>query len=214
MTSGAFEPFVSALERGFVVAIATESFFGLLADAAHPDAVERLSSLKPRGADKGMPLVLPDRAAWDALVVEVPRAASVLADAFWPGGLSVALRAAPTLDRRLLLDGRVAVRVPGASPAAELARVFGRPLTATSANLPGEPPATTALAVERAFAEPLRNGTLTVWRDEAPGGLPSTVVVVEGNRAWIAREGAVGRESVEKVLETVGVSLDAREAHR
>jgi L-threonylcarbamoyladenylate synthase len=113
-----------------------------------------------------------------------------------------------------LLDGRVAVRVPGASPAAELVRAFGRPLTATSANLPGEPPATTALAVERAFGEALRAGALTVWRDEAPGGLPSTLVVVEGNRARIARDGAVKRESVEKVLETVGGSLDSREAHR
>jgi tRNA A37 threonylcarbamoyladenosine synthetase subunit TsaC/SUA5/YrdC len=142
------------------------------------------------------------------------RTASALADAFWPGGLSVALPAAPALDRRLLLDGRVAVRVPGPSPAAELARAFGRPLTATSANLPGEPPATTALAVERVFAAALRDGTLTVWRDKASGGLPSTMVVVEGNRARIVREGAVGRESVQKVLETVGVSLDAREAHR
>jgi L-threonylcarbamoyladenylate synthase len=214
MTSGALEPLVLALERGSVVAIATESFFGLLADAGRPDAVERLSSLKPRGADKGMPLVLPDRAAWNALVVEIPRAASVLADAFWPGGLSVALPAAPAVDPRLLLDGRVAVRVPGASPAAELVRAFGRPLTATSANLPGEPPATNAPAVERAFAEAVSGGMLTVWRDEAPGGFPSTMVVVDGNRARIAREGAVKRANVQKVLETVGVSLDAREAHR
>jgi L-threonylcarbamoyladenylate synthase len=214
MTPEALEPVVLALERGGVVAIATESFFGLLADAGRPDAVERLTSLKPRGADKGMPLVLPDRAAWKALVVEIPRSASALADAFWPGGLSIALPAAQALDRRLLLDERVAVRVPGASPAAELVRAFGRPLTATSANLPGEPPATTALAVERAFAEAVRGGVLTVWRDEAPGGFPSTMVVVDGNRARIAREGAVKRENVEKVLETVGVSLDAREAHR
>ena len=214
MTPEALEPIVLALERSGVVAIATESFFGLLADAGRPDAVERLSSLKPRGADKGMPLVLPDRAAWKALVVEIPRAASVLADAFWPGGLSIALPAARTLDRRLLLDGRVAVRVPGPSPAAELVRAFGRPLTATSANLPGEPPATTALAVERVFAEAARDGVLTVWRDEAPGGLPSTMVVVDGNHARIAREGAVKRENVQKVLEMAGVSLDAREAPR
>jgi tRNA A37 threonylcarbamoyladenosine synthetase subunit TsaC/SUA5/YrdC len=87
-------------------------------------------------------------------------------------------------------------------------------LTATSANLPGEPPATTAAAVEGAFGDALRDGRLTVWRDDSPGGLPSTVVELEGNHARIARAGAVGRESVEKVLRTVGLSLDARHARR
>src|SRR6185503_3085961 len=73
MTSGAFAPFVEALERGGVVAIATESFFGLLADAGRSDSLEQLLSLKPRGADKGMPLVVPERAAWAALVREIPK---------------------------------------------------------------------------------------------------------------------------------------------
>ena len=118
--------------------------------------------------------------AWDALVDAIPSRRAALADAFWPGGLSIALRAAPSLDARLLLDERVAVRLPGASPAAELVRAFGRPLTATSANLPGEPPATTAEAVERSFPRAVANGTLTVWRDASPGGAPSTVVVVDG----------------------------------
>jgi len=203
-----FAPLLEALGRGGVVAIATESFFGLLADARRADAVERLASLKPRGADKGMPLVLPERDAWPALVESVPDAARALADAFWPGGLSIALRAAASLDARLVLDGRIAVRLPGASPAAELVRAYGRPLTATSANLPGEPPATTAEAVERSFPRALEDGTLTVWRDASPGGAPSTMVVVEGERARIAREGAVPRSKVADVLARAGVLLD------
>jgi len=205
---------VETLERGGVVAIATESFFGLLADAGRPEAIERLLSLKPRGADKGMPLVLPERAAWEALVAELPAGASALASAFWPGGLSVALRAVSSLDTRLLLDERVAVRLPGASPAADLVRAFGRPLTATSANLPGEPPATTAEAVERSFPRAVASATLTVWRDASPGGAPSTVVVVEGERAWIARDGAVPRQRVADVLREAGVALDGMDLRR
>src|SRR6186713_213947 len=208
MTGMTFAPLLEALGRGGVVAIATESFFGLLADAARADAIERLASLKPRGADKGMPLVLPDRDAWTALVESVPDAARALADAFWPGGLSIALRAAASLDTRLVLEGRIAVRLPGASPAAELVRAYGRALTATSANLPGEPPATTAEAVERSFPRALEDGTLTVWRDASPGGAPSTMVVVEGERARIAREGAVPRSKVADVLARARVLLD------
>ena len=215
--SSEFVPLLAALERGGVVAIATESFFGLLADVTLPEALERLVALKPRGADKGMPLVLPERAAWKALVREIPSGASALADAFWPGGLSVALRAAPSLDRRVTLDERVAVRLPGASPAASLTRAYGRPLTATSANRSGEPPATTADAVLGSFPSAVEDGSLTVWRDasaEAPGGLPSTMVVFAAGRAWIARDGAVPRTSVLEVLARAGVLLDDSGPHR
>ena len=208
MTPGEIEPFVDALARGGVVAIATESFFGLLADARRADAIEGLLSLKPRGADKGMPLVLPERTAWSPLVEAIPSSAAALADAFWPGGLSIALRAAPSLDSRISLDGRVAVRVPGESPASVLVREYGRPLTATSANLPGEPPATTADAVRRSFPRQVENGTLSVWPDASPGGLPSTVVVIDDGRAWIARDGAVARARVSEVLRKAGLSLD------
>ncbi len=208
MTPGEIEPLVHALARGTVVAIATESFFGLLADAGRADAIERLISLKPRGADKGMPLVLPERAAWSPLVRAIPESAAALADACWPGGLSIALATTPPVDPRLALDGRVAVRLPGKSPAALLTKAYGRPLTATSANLPGEPPATTAEAVARSFPRALEDGTLTVWRDAAPGGLPSTMVVIDDRRAWIARDGRVPRNRVIEVLREAGISLD------
>jgi tRNA threonylcarbamoyl adenosine modification protein (Sua5/YciO/YrdC/YwlC family) len=209
-----FAPFLDVLTRGGVAALPTESFFGLLADAGRAAAIETLVSLKPRGADKGMPLVLSSRDDWGALVGEIPTGAVALADTFWPGGLSIALRAAPSVDPRLLLDGRIAVRLPGASAARELTRLYGRPLTATSANLPGEPPATTPRAVELSFPRALENGMLAVWRDVSPGGLPSTMVVFDDGRAWIARDGAVARERVAAVLGKAGVSLDGREAHR
>jgi L-threonylcarbamoyladenylate synthase len=162
-----------------------------------------------------MPLVLPERAAWASLVESIPPGAAALADACWPGGLSLALRASPSLDARVTLDARVAVRLPGASPAAELVRAYGRPLTATSANLSGEPPATTAEAVLRSFPRAVEDGTLTVWRDdEAPGGAPSTMVVFDDGHAWIARDGAVPRARVSDVLRAAGVLLDDGGPHR
>ena len=194
------EAALAQLAAGKVVAAATESYFGLLADIDNPIAVEALFALKPRGADKGVPTILPSRAAWSALVAgEIPRLAQAFADACWPGGLSIALPAAPRVVARVALDGSLAVRLPGASPAAELARRFGRPLSATSANLPGAPPATRSAAVESAFASAVANGTLLVLSGESPGGAPSTVVRVSESDYAVARAGAVPPSQLDEI---------------
>lgn len=199
---------IAQLEAGLVVAAATETFFGLLVDATRPAALDALLRVKPRGADKGIPLILPDVASWGVLVPEVPPAARALADALWPGALSIALPARPELDRRVTLDGSVAVRLPAESPAAELARLFGKPLTATSANLPGDPPATEETEVLRQLGQAVASGLLRVLPGRSPGGLPSTLVAVRRERARIVREGHVPRARVAEVLATAGARLD------
>jgi L-threonylcarbamoyladenylate synthase len=183
---------LAQLAAGGVVAAATESFFGLLADIGKPNAVEALFALKPRGADKGVPVVLPDREAWSALVAgAVPPLALTFADAFWPGGLSISLPATENVPARVALGGSLAVRVPGASPAAELVRRYGRPLSATSANLPGAPPAVHSTEVAAAFAQAIAQGVLLVLAGASPGGAPSTVVSVSEQGYAVARVGAV-----------------------
>ncbi|MEI9950960.1 MAG: L-threonylcarbamoyladenylate synthase [Pseudomonadota bacterium] len=194
------EAALAQLAAGKVVAAATESFFGLLADIENPIAVEALFALKPRGADKGVPTILPARSAWPALVAgAIPTLAQAFADALWPGGLSIALPAAASVAARVALDGSLAVRLPGASPAAELARRFGRPLSATSANLPGAPPATRAAAVEAEFAGAVAQGVLFVLSGESPGGAPSTVVRISEGDYAVARVGAVPQSVLEKI---------------
>jgi len=186
------EAALAQLRAGKVVAAATESYFGLLADITNPLALDALFALKPRGSDKGVPTLLPDRAAWRALVEgEIPALAAAFAEAFWPGGLSIALPAARCVSSRVALGGSLAVRLPGASPAAELARRFGRPLTATSANLPGAPPAVQSEMVENSFAVAIAQGVLFVLSGESPGGAPSTVVNVSEADYAVARVGAV-----------------------
>jgi L-threonylcarbamoyladenylate synthase len=200
--------FVRALERGLVVAVATESSFGLFADATRSEALDTLLRVKPRGAEKGIPVVLPDANAWSLLVPEVPDVALALAGACWPGALSIALPARPTVDRRLTLDGSVAVRVAGESPAAVLARAFGRPLTATSANLPGEPPAMTADEVLAALGPAVEASLLQIVPGTSPGGLPSTLLSIEGARVRAVRSGRVPLARVREVLAPLGSVLD------
>jgi tRNA threonylcarbamoyl adenosine modification protein (Sua5/YciO/YrdC/YwlC family) len=183
-----------------MVAAATESFFGFLADIANPAALEALLGLKPRGADKGVPTLLPARAAWSALVAaEIPPLAHAFADAFWPGGLSIALPAAPAVSARVALGGSLALRLPGESAAAQLARRFGRALTATGANLPGEPPAVRSAAVSATFAQAVAQGVLFVITGESPGGAPSTVVSVSEGSYAVARVGAVAIAELDSI---------------
>jgi len=203
--SGNFDEALAYLAAGKVVAAATESFFGLLADIQNPVAVEALFSLKPRGADKGVPTLLPSREAWPALVEgEIPELAQSFAHELWPGGLSIALPAAPSVSPRVALGGTLAVRLPGGSPAAELCARFGRALSATSANLPGAPPATESSAVEREFASAVAEGRLFVLSGKSPGGAPSTVVSVSEERFAVARVGAVPISALEAIANARG----------
>ena len=196
--SGDFDAALAVLARGGVVAAATETLFGLLADATSSDAVRRVAELKPRD-DKAFPLILPTRASWQDVAGGIPEAARVLADELWPGPLTIAVQARPGLDARLVSDGTVAVRLPAASPAARLATRFGRPLTATSANPTGLPPTFDPAVVRGYFAAQISSGELFVLGDPAPGGAPSTVVVVRGSVVEVAREGAISGERVREV---------------
>jgi len=195
---------LAVLDDGGVVAAATESFFGLLVHVSRVDAVDRLFELKPRGANKGVPILLPGRTAWRGLVEELPPLAERLAESFWPGPLSIAVPAASDVDRRLTLDGTVAVRLPGASPAEELARLVGQPLTATSANLPGAAPPTSAREVRDAFGGAITDGRLYVLEGSCPGGRASTAVVVRDSHVRLARAGAIAARDIQRVA---GVTL-------
>jgi L-threonylcarbamoyladenylate synthase len=131
---------------------------------------------------------------WQGLVREIPEVARRLADAFWPGPLTIALAARDGIDARLVVSGAVAVRLPAPSDAAAIAAAFGAPLTATSANRAGQPPAVTDHDVRRAFG-----AAIAVVPGRSPGGAPSTVVRVERETVRVLRQGAltaaqIGRE--------------------
>jgi tRNA threonylcarbamoyl adenosine modification protein (Sua5/YciO/YrdC/YwlC family) len=187
-----------ALRSGKVVAAPTESCYGLLADIANKAALESLLSLKPRGADKGQPLIAADEACWRGLVTHVPSAAETLARRFWPGRLSIVLEAAAHIDARLALGGTLAVRVPGPSPALDLVRAFRGVLTATSANLPGQPPALEARELGQIFREAVQDGRLFVLDGTAPGGLPSTLVRVRAGAFQVLREGEISAQDIQQ----------------
>ncbi|MCL5024406.1 MAG: L-threonylcarbamoyladenylate synthase [Nitrospirae bacterium] len=202
----AYETVASAIEvlrEGGVIAYPTETFYGLGAKFDMPAALERLYELKRRPREKAMPVIIGDRTGLGELVSRkwldnVPDAAARLMNRFWPGPLTLLLPAKEGLSDFLTAQtGKIAVRVPAQSFALFLARTTGFPLTATSANLSGRPPAATAEEVIDSFDERL---DLLIDGGPAPGGFSSTIVDAAEKRIAIVREGPVGREEIERCV--------------
>jgi tRNA A37 threonylcarbamoyladenosine synthetase subunit TsaC/SUA5/YrdC len=187
-----------------------------LADVHNPDALANLLRIKPRGSDKGQPLVAPNIGCWQTLVEPPSALARRLAERFWPGPLTLVTAARENLDARLTLNGNVAVRVPGPSIAADIVALHGAALTATSANDPGAPPCLSSDEVASVFQTALARGQLVVVAGTAPGGAPSTLVQLDcvpggtaallggtvGGGFRVIREGAISSAALRQVLST------------
>ena len=195
--SDALQKAVAHLRTGGVVAVATETFFGLCADVRRPSAVESVFALKGREESKACALLIPDAESWEPLVKEVSPLARRLATRFWPGPLTIAVNAHECVHPLLKYRGKVAVRVPGASLALDLVRAFGGPLTATSANPSGSPSPRSSDDV-RAYFE--GRGPLMILGGDAPGGMPSTVIEIDGAEWKMIRPGAVPASVLEELV--------------
>jgi L-threonylcarbamoyladenylate synthase len=204
---------VSHLQAGGVVAVATESFLGLLAHPVNPPALDVLFEIKGRAAEHRVALIAPNVESWRRLTVEPDPLAECLARHFWPGPLTLVCPGVPELDPRVTSRSTVGVRVPGACPASDLLSLFGAPLTATSANLAGEPPCATSAQVHAVFRSAVSDGKLQVLDGAAPGGLVSTLVRVPGDggqRGYsIVRVGAIAEAALHDVWQRCAALADA-----
>jgi L-threonylcarbamoyladenylate synthase len=165
--------------------------------------VERLVQAKGRPDGKPLPLLAANLSQVEA-VARLSPLARRLAAALWPGPLTLVVPARPGLHAAITGGGgTVGVRVTSSRVAAALARSAGGALVATSANLAGEPPAAAAGALDPALVSRL---DLVLDGGPTPGGLPSTVVAVEGARLRLLRPGAT---SVDQVSRAAGVPVES-----
>jgi L-threonylcarbamoyladenylate synthase len=178
--------FVSILRSGGVIACPTETQFGLLADALDARAVERVCAMKRRPANEPIAVLVPSFEAALQIAIDATGAAAELAAAYWPGPLTLVMRAREPLPAALLRSGTIALRVPGPSPALELVTAFGGPLTATSANLSGQPPLRNEAELRATFG-----AALAIVPGTPPDAPPSTIVDVTGARRVVLRQGAI-----------------------
>ena len=189
---------VDTLRHGGIVAYPTDTFYGLAVIPTDGRGLERLFDAKGREARAAIPLVAASLEQADEFVGELTPLARRLADAFWPGPLTLVIAARRGLDPRLLAGGEtVAVRVPAHGVAIALAQAAASPITSTSANRSGQPPAQTADEVEASLGETI---DLILDGGACAGGAPSTIVEVTGDSPRLVREGAIAWSRVVQSL--------------
>jgi L-threonylcarbamoyladenylate synthase len=182
------------LEGGAVVAYPTETVYGLGADPCQPEALDELRALKGRSAERGLSLLVRDVNALALLVPALPARARALAEAFWPGPLTLVVGAVRTELAPVATDRGVGFRCSSHPTAAALAGRLPGGVVATSCNKTGEPPCCTAAEVESVFGS-----TLPIAGGEPAGELsPSTVVAVDAaGELSLLRAGALDFAAVE-----------------
>ncbi|MFC1890377.1 L-threonylcarbamoyladenylate synthase [Thermodesulfobacteriota bacterium] len=189
---------VDLLRDGGIVAYPTETLYGLGVDAADAAAVRRLRALKGRDEDKPILVLVDGLTMLEEIAGPVPDAAKRCVARFWPGPLSVVLRANRRLPPELTAGtGTIGARISSHPVARLLPALLGSPLTSTSANPSGSPGATSANAVAEAFGS--RIG-LILDAGAALSQTPSTVIDFSSTEPRILREGAVPREALSEVI--------------
>jgi len=185
------------LKNGGLVAFPTDTVYGIGAHAFRADAVERLYVVKGRPAEKAIPLLLARADDVSLVARQIPDAAHLLIERFWPGGLTLVLFKQPTVSAAVSGGPGVAVRVPDHAVTRALIEALGAPLAATSANLSGQPELLDAPAVQERLGDSL---DLILDGGRAPGGVPSTVVDLTTHPPRLLRRGAIPVETLAALL--------------
>jgi L-threonylcarbamoyladenylate synthase len=188
---------VSALRRGDLVVLPTDTVYGIAADAFAPAAVARLLEAKGRGRDMPVPVLVGAWRTIDGLAAEVTPVARQLVEAFWPGPLTLVVRAAGSLAWDLgETRGTVAVRMPLHPVALQVLEQTG-PLAVSSANRTGLPPATDAAEAARQLGT-----AVPVYLDGGASGepVPSTIVDLTGETPRVLRAGALPLDRLREVV--------------
>lgn len=186
------------LRSGGLVAFPTETVYGLGADASNDDAVRRIFAVKGRPTDHPLIVHLGDATQLDQWAATVPPAARLLADAFWPGPLTMLVEGSPLVSL-VVTGGRssVGLRVPDHPVAQELLRAFGGGIAAPSANRFGRVSPTTAAHVLADLGEEV---DLILDGGPCRVGVESTIVDLTGERPVVLRTGGVSLDRLAEVL--------------
>jgi L-threonylcarbamoyladenylate synthase len=184
--------------EGGVVAFPTETFYGLGADALELEALRKVFQIKGREENKPLLLLVADRTWLPGLVKKIPPVAEQLIERFWPGPLTLVFEASPNLPSILTAHtGQIGLRISSHPVAQALVQAVGRAITATSANVTGQPSASLASEVFQTLGKQV---DAILDGGKTAGGLGSTVLDVCGVLPKILRQGAVSRTELAPFL--------------
>ncbi len=191
-----------AVGRGDLIVLPTDTVYGVAADAFNPAAVQKLLDAKGRGRTSPPPVLVPGIETLDALAEQVTPEMRALAEAFWPGGLTIVVPARTTLAWDLGdTNGTAALRMPDHAITLEILRESG-PLAVSSANLTGKPAALTATEAHDALGD-----RIAVYLDsgESSGSRVGSTIVdatptVTGKPLRVLRDGTVSRDAIRAIV--------------
>lgn len=194
------EYIVSCLRSGKVVGMPTDTFYGLAVDPVNLRAVDKIYEIKTRLRHKPLSLLIGSVTQAYGLARDIGASFDKLAERFWPGPLTLIVRASSRLPLRSTANtGNVALRVPDAAIPRAVVELFGLPITATSANLQGAPECTYAAGVRDQLGD-----RIPLIVDGGPTGrsVPTTIVDLSGGEnTWqILREGAIPTHEIALIL--------------
>ncbi|HEX9284718.1 MAG TPA: L-threonylcarbamoyladenylate synthase [Nitrospirales bacterium] len=193
---------VQVVREGGVIAFPTETFYGLGTCPFNAQAVQRIFDLKGRALQAAPILVLiRSRTDLEALTSEIAQTAERLMETYWPGPLTLVFRASDSVPSVLTAGtGTIGIRLSAHADVQRLLAAVGGPLTGTSANRSGHPPATTAEEVDRVVGTDV---DLILNGGETPGGLPSTVVDTTMAPPRLVREGRIPKAALLSILDSL-----------
>jgi L-threonylcarbamoyladenylate synthase len=172
-----------------VVALPTDTVYGIGASLAHDDALRRVFEIKGRPDDRTLPVLVSSTDALAHIATDLSEEALLLLDRYWPGPLTLVVPARRGVPETVTgPGGTVGVRLPNHPLAIEVIDKAGGAIACTSANRSGEPPARAAEDVARSLGTAL---DLVLDGGPTPGGVPSTVVALDGETLRLLREGAI-----------------------
>ncbi len=186
----------AALRRGGVIIYPTDTLYGLGADALSDDAVEKIYAIKGREEGKPMHAVFADMAMVEEYA-EVNDVARRLAEKFLPGALTLVLKKKPHVESGVSRGiATIGIRIPNDEFCLELARTYGKPFTATSANKSSQIPPTSIADIQAQLGTAADDVELAVDAQVFPMRPPSTVVNLVSGTPVILREGAIPKEDI------------------
>ncbi|HEX5702193.1 MAG TPA: L-threonylcarbamoyladenylate synthase [Pyrinomonadaceae bacterium] len=189
---------VEIIARGGVIAFRTDTFYGLGADPFNASAVQKVKDLKGREGNKPILVLISDAEQLGRLIEERSATFDELAKQFWPGALTIIGKAARKLPSELTAGtNSVGVRLPDDEGVRSLVRACGGALTATSANLSGEPAARSLAEAAKYFGESV---DLIVDGGTTKTDQPSSVVDAAGVEVKLVREGAIAWDKIQVAL--------------
>ena len=184
-----------ALRRGSLVAFPTDTLYALGANALDPSAIDRVLTVKGRHHGKPLSVLVPSVAAAADLTADLPDGVRSLMQAFWPGALTVVVKASPKIPSILRGGaGTVGLRMPAGSVAKALLVAFAGPIIGTSANKSGGADPSDARTVQKAIGGQI---DLILDGGRVALGVPSTVIDCTTQPARILREGAIPRSTLQ-----------------